>query len=99
MDSSGVYHDSIRTRAAIEMAQESNLDLVCFNTATERDLPFCKILNFGKWKYNQDKKKKQNKDSKKTKEIRISVDISDNDLGHKIKQAKEFLAGGDDVVA
>jgi len=44
-------------------------------------------------------KKKQNKEHKKTtKEVRISLDISDHDLGHKVKQAKEFLVRGDDVV-
>ena len=58
------------------------------------------MINFGKWKYNEDKKKKKlNKEHKKTtKEIRISIDIEDNDLDHKVKQAREFLVRGDDVI-
>lgn len=99
VDENGVYHNEIRLKEAIEMAKEKNLDLVCFNDVTAKALAFCKMIDFGKWKYSQEKKKKkQNKENKKTKEIRIGVDISDNDLDHKVKRAKDFLTRGDDVI-
>ena len=100
LDSNGIFHNDILLSAAIDMAKQKNLDVVCFKNSTQENLPFCKIIDFGKWKYTEDKrKKKQNKEHKKTtKEVRISLDIADHDLEHKIKQAKDFLTRGDDVV-
>jgi translation initiation factor IF-3 len=99
IDRDGIFHDELNLKKAIEMSEECDIDVVCFKEATKTDLPFCKLINFGKWKYNQCKKKKmQSKDCKKTKEIRIGNDISDHDLDHKVKQAKEFLIKGNDVV-
>jgi len=100
LDNQNNFHKAILLRAAIDMSNLEDLDVVCFKAATDEDLAFCKIINFGKWKYVNDKKqKKQKKEHKKaTKEIRISLDISDHDLEHKIKQAREFLSKENDVI-
>ena len=100
VDNNNQYHNEIKTVEAQKMAQASGLDLVCFDRAQEGSLAFCKIIDYGKWKYsNEKKKKKQVKENKKlTKEIRFSPVIDDNDIKHKVKQAIEFLERGDDVV-
>lgn len=84
---------------AKEKAKDLGLDLVCFNLPSSNALAFCKILDFGKWEYQEEKsKKKQKHDSNKgKKEIRFSMSIDTHDIEHKIKQAKEFFAEGDDV--
>jgi len=100
VDHNNVFHDSIGIDSAAAIAKDSGLDLVCFGEESSGDLPFCKILDFGKWKYNEDKsKRKQHKEQKKSsKEIRFSLVISDNDIKHKINQAVGFLQKQDDVV-
>lgn len=94
------YHQSIPTGDAKTMAKEAGLDLVCFNKPDEKTLALCKIVDFGKWKYsNEKKKKKQVKEGKQiTKEIRLSPVISSNDINHKIKHVKGFIEDGNDVV-
>jgi translation initiation factor IF-3 len=78
------------------MARENGLDLVCFNRPEIGTLAFCKILDFGKWKYeNEKKKKKEQKSShKESKEIRFSALICENDIAHKVRQVNEFLNEG-----
>jgi len=94
------YYDSISMTEAFNIAKAANIDLVCFENATRDKLAFCKVMDFGKWKYDTaKKKKKQQKESKKvTKEIRFSPVISDHDIEHKVKQANKFLNEGDDVL-
>jgi len=100
-DHNNEFHEVVGIGEAKKIAQENNLDLVCFNEPQGNQLAFCRIINFGKWKYDEEKKKKgqQKKDNKHiTKEIRFSPVISDNDIEHKIKRAKEFLDAGNEVV-
>ena len=87
------FHQKGLWEDAVEKSKIQGLDVVCFKDQTEKELAFCKMIDYGKWKYSEDKKKKkQNKEHKKTtKEIRISLGISDHDLEHKVKQAKDFL--------
>ena len=94
------YHGDIKTSDAKRMAQDNNLDLVCFNQPEKDVLAFCKIIDYGKWKYSVEKaKKKQSKGHKKeTKEVRFSPVISENDISHKLKHVKEFLEEGHEVV-
>jgi len=94
------YYESIPMTEALNIAIAAGVDLVCFSEAGGGDLAFYKVINFGKWKYElTKKKKKQQKVSKKvTKEIRVSPDIGDHDLEHKIKQVNGFLDDGDDVI-
>jgi translation initiation factor IF-3 len=92
------FQSNIPLRNAIQAAQQAGLDLVCFKP--DGDQPLCKIIDFGKWKYNDAKRKKKEKSSQKktTKELRFSLLISENDVNHKLKQAIEFLDEGDDVL-
>ena len=98
VDAHGKFYDKIKTIEAKQKAQEAGFDLVCFSENKD-ELPFCKILNYGKWKYAEEKKKKKNKVHKKvTKEIRFSPNIDDHDIEHKIGQINEFLIAGDEVL-
>jgi len=101
MDNHNEFHRSIKTEEALKIASACGLDLVCFNKPKNRqELPLCKIIDFGKWKYDSGKhRKKQKQEHKKTtKELRFSPVISDYDIDHKLKQAKDFFAKGNDVV-
>ncbi len=93
------YYDSISMTEARNMALTAQMDLVCFEMASDGKLAFYQIMNFGKWNYNNIKKKKQQKDTRKeTKEIRVSAVIDIHDLEYKIKQANKFLDNGNDVL-
>lgn len=99
VDAEKNYHSEIGIGEAKKMAQEASLDLVCFNNPEHGNLALCKIIDFGKWKYSSEKKKKKEKVGKKiTKEIRLSPVISDHDVEHKIKHVKEFIEDGNDVL-
>jgi translation initiation factor IF-3 len=79
---------------ALKMAMESGLDLV---QISEADPPVCKILDGGKYRYDLQKKEKQNKQNQitiETKEIRMSITIDENDFQTKVKSAIGFLTKG-----
>ena len=99
LDQNGQFHNQIKTLDAQKRALDIGLDLVCFNKPNGNDLAFCKLIDFNKWKYDEEKrKKKEAKENKReSKEIRLSPNIADNDVKHKIKQVNEFLDDGDDV--
>lgn len=99
VDHLGNFHDKFEINEAQKIARENSLDLVCFNKPGKNDeLGFCKIIDFGKWKYSEEKKKKKNNVHKNVKkEIRFSPLITDHDIEHKMKQVKEFLEDGDEV--
>ncbi len=83
---------------ALSMAQKEGLDLV--EISPKANPPVCKIIDYGKFSY-QERKKKQ-KEAKKThqsqlKSIRLSFSISDHDLEVRTKSAKKFLLEGDKV--
>lgn len=99
VDHNGVFHKNIKTREAINMAKQNGLDLVCFKKDGKES--FCKIINYGKWKYSDEKRKKKQKQhafKSVTKEIQFSPDIADNDINHKIRQVLDFLDRGDEVI-
>jgi len=83
---------------ALAMAKEQGLDLVEINP-TNRP-PICKIMDFGKYKYDLSKKNKEAK-AKQTvvelKEIRLTAKIGDHDIEYKAKNAREFFDAGDKV--
>ena len=82
---------------AIRIAQERNLDLV---QVTEKvKPPVCRITDYGKYLYSQEKKKRQSKAKKsgELKGIRLSFNISPHDLKTRVRQAEKFLARGDKV--
>lgn len=81
------------TSQAIEIAQEKGLDLV--EIVPNIDPPVCKIIDFGKFKYQQAKKEKRAKHKKSdVKGIRIGLKTSLHDLEHKARQADKFLKQG-----
>ena len=83
---------------ALEVAENSNLDLV--KVAPQAKPPVCKIMDYGKYRYELQKKDKEAKKNQKTirvKEIKMSPTIEEHDLKVKANQAVKFLEGGDKV--
>lgn len=88
----------VPTRKAMEIANERKLDLV--NVAPTAKPPVCKILDYGKYKYEISKKEKEARKNQKTinvKEIRLTPNIETHDLNTKANRAIEFLKDGDKV--
>lgn len=82
----------ISSRDALEIAREEGLDLVLISPSAKP--PVCKIMDYGKFKYQQEKKRKEAKKRQKVidiKEIKLSVKIAQNDINYKVKHAREFL--------
>jgi translation initiation factor IF-3 len=86
------------SREAIALAEERGLDLVKISpTATP---PVCKIMNYGKFLFEQTKRQKEAKKNQKvveTKEVWLSMTIDVGDLNVKAKQAQKFLTAGNKV--
>ena len=83
---------------ALDMAEKADLDLV--NISPNADPPVCKILDYGKYRYEQQKKEKtakKNQHVTEIKEIRLSASIEDHDVEVKAKNAAKFLQEGDKV--
>ena len=86
------------SREAQKLADEAGLDQV--NIAPTAKPPVCKIVDYGKYRYEQARKEKEARKKQKTieiKEIRLSPNIDTNDLNTKINAAKKFLTKGDKV--
>ena len=82
----------VSSRDALKMAEEAGLDLV--KIAPTAKPPVCKIVDYGKYKYEQVRKEKEAKKKQKVidiKEIRLSPNIDTNDLNTKIGAARKFL--------
>ena len=85
-------------RDALKMAIDKDLDLV--KVAPQAKPPVCKILDYGKYRFEMQKKEKEAKKNQKVvelKEIRLSLNIDTNDFNTKVGQAKKFLSKGDKV--
>ena len=85
-------------KEAYLMAKNAELDLV--KIAPGAKPPVCKIINYGKYRYEQARREKEAKKKQKTidvKEIRLSPNIDTNDLNTKSNQARKFLSKGDKV--
>lgn len=89
----------VPTAEALRLAREAGLDLV--EVAPNARPPVCKILDFGKWKYQQQKKEQKSHSHSKggqLKELKLrTVRIGDHDLEIKVNHAREFLAEGNKV--
>jgi translation initiation factor IF-3 len=88
----------ISTDEAMAKANELGLDLVLI--APDAKPPVAKIMDYGKFKYQEERKlKEQRKNQVKidVKEIKLSVKIAENDISYKVKHAREFLAEGKHV--
>jgi translation initiation factor IF-3 len=85
-------------REALERAEQAGLDLV--EVAPQADPPVCKILDFGKYKYEAQKKKNEARKRQKVievKEIKFRPGIDDHDYDVKMRAMKKFLGEGDKV--
>lgn len=94
----GQQYGIISKNEALRQAREIGLDLVLI--APNAKPPVCKIMDYGKYKYQQDKKLKEARKKQKVidvKEIKLSVKIAQNDINYKIKHAREFLQAGKHV--
>ena len=86
------------SREALELANEAGVDLV--KIAPNAQPPVCRIVDYGKFKYEQTRKEKEAKKKQhvtEIKEIRLSPNIDTNDLNTKVNAAKKFLTKGDRV--
>jgi len=83
---------------ALEKAEQAGMDLV--EIVPGSNPPVCKIINYGKFRYDQTKREKENKKAQhqvKVKEVKIKPNIDDHDLETKMKHARRFLEEGDKV--
>lgn len=98
IDDEGVNHGVIPTKEALKMAYAKDLDLVVMN-ATQAP-PVAKILNYGKFKYEQEKKAKEAKKKQHTvevKEVKIRYKIDTHDYLVRIKNIQKFISQGNKV--
>ena len=96
IDEKGNQRGVVRINEAIEMANDVNLDLV--EISPNANPPVCKILDYGKYKFEREKKKKLNKKKQHIvhlKEIRIRPNTGDHDLITKVNKGQKFLLKGD----
>lgn len=94
----GAQYGIISRKEALAKADELGLDLVLI--APDATPPVAKIMNYGKFKYQQEKKLKEARKNQKiieVKEIKLSVKIAQNDINYKVKHAREFLEDGKHV--
>ena len=98
VDAAGQMAGVVSLREALEKAVEAGLDLV--EIAPTASPPVCKILDFGKYKYEEQKKKNEARKKQKVieiKEIKLRPTIDDNDYNIKMRAMQRFLQEGDKV--
>lgn len=85
-------------KEALNIAASKNLDLV--NIAPQAKPPVCRIMDYGKYRYEQAKREKEARKNQKTieiKEVRMSLNIDTHDFNTKVNAAKKFLSAGNKV--
>ncbi len=98
IDQDGEQLGVMSAKEAMKLAREAELDLV--KIAPNAKPPVCKIIDYGKYRYELARKEKEAKKKQKTmevKEVRLSPNIDVNDLNTKANQARKFIAKGDKV--
>jgi translation initiation factor IF-3 len=98
IDANGEMRGVMTVREGITLAEEAGLDLVEISPAA--DPPVCKVLDYGKYKYEMQKKAAEARKKQKViglKEIKLRPTIDDHDFNIKMKSAKAFLEEGDKV--
>ena len=98
IDDEGQKRGVISLNEALDIAYEKKLDLVL--VAPNAQPPVCKIMNYGKYKFEQAKKEKEARKKQKTfevKEIRITPNIEQHDFEFKAKNARKFIEDGNKV--
>lgn len=94
----GEQYGIISRTEALEIAEEKGLDLVLVSPNAKP--PVAKVMDYGKHKYELEKKKKEARKNQKkieVKEVKFSCKIADNDINYKVKHAREFLEKGKHV--
>lgn len=100
IDSNGDQLGVKSRQEALEIAQTRNLDLVL--VAPNAKPPVCRIMDYGKYRFEQQKKEKEARKKQKVinvKEVRLSPGIEEHDFNTKLKNARKFLEKGDKVKA
>ncbi len=98
IDSDGSQLGVVSSAQALAIAAEKDLDLV--KIAPQSQPPVCKIMDYGKFRFDQIKRAKEQKKNQRvvdTKEIKLSLGIADNDFNTKVKHALRFFKEGDKV--
>jgi translation initiation factor IF-3 len=98
IDADGNQQGVVTLEVAINMAEEAGLDLV--KIAPNAAPPVCKIMDYGKYKFEQGKREKEQRKNQKVvelKEVRLSATIDLHDMEVKAKNATKFLTNGDKV--
>lgn len=98
VDSDGTQLGILSNKEAMTIATDKNLDLVCI--APQAKPPVCKIMDYGKYRFEQAKREKEAKKNQKTidiKEVRMSLNIDTHDFNTKVNAAKKFLSAGSKV--
>lgn len=97
IDATGNNLGVVETKDAYKIAESVGLDLVQVGDG-KNGVPVCKIMDHGKWKYEESKKHKASKTIQQiTKELKIRPNTSDYDIGYRAKQAMEFIMEGNRV--
>jgi translation initiation factor IF-3 len=100
VDADGSQLGVITREAALEVAKDRELDLVL--VSEKADPPVCRIMDYGKYKFEQEKKAKEAKKKShqtEVKEVKMRYIIDDHDYKVRVNQAKRFLQSGDKVKA
>ena len=100
VDQNGEQLGVMSARQALEMAEQMQLDLV--KIAPQARPPVCKIMDYGKYRFEQSKKEREFRKNQKVitvKEVRLSATIEDHDIDVKLKNAIKFLKEGNKVKA
>ena len=98
IDEQGEKKGIVKFNDALDLAYEKKLDLVL--VAPNAQPPVCKIMNYGKYKFEQAKREKEAKKKQKVlevKEIRITPNIEQHDFEFKVKNARKFIEDGNKV--
>jgi translation initiation factor IF-3 len=98
IDETGENHGRVNRKDALARAQEAGLDLV--EIAANGEVPVCKIMDFGKYKYQAQKKAAEARKKQKTvevKEIKLRPNIDSHDYEVKMRSIKRFFEEGDKV--
>ena len=96
LDADGKNIGVMPTADALRRAREAEMDLVEINPKAEP--PVCQITDFARFKYQKEKEVKRQKTNSRVSEVkgvRLSIRISDHDMGVRVEQAKKFLERGD----
>jgi len=98
IDDTGKNIGIVPVEEALKLAREKELDLV--EVSPNANPPVCKIMDYGKYKFQQKKKEKEAKKKQKVqhvKEIKFKLNIEDHDYKTKLKHIREFIQNGDKV--